>query len=105
MNSQELETAVRYNLNLVCIVLNDSSYGMIRWKQANLGFEDFGLEYDNPDFVKFAECHGAKGYRVKRTDEFIPILKKCHDTRGVHVVELAAIGTAVLSVASPTKLL
>ena len=89
MNAQELETAVRLKMNLVCLILRDDSYGMIRWKQANLGFEDFGLEYDNPDFVKFAECHGAKGYRVKRTDEFIPILKKCHDTRGVHLVELA----------------
>ena len=89
MNAQELETAVRLQMNLVCLILKDDSYGMIRWKQANLGFEDFGLEYDNPDFVKFAECHGAKGYRVKRTDEFISILKKCHDTRGVHIVELA----------------
>ena len=89
MNAQELETAVRLKMNLVCLILRDDSYGMIRWKQANLGFEDFGLEYDNPDFVKFAECHGAKGYRVKRTDEFIPILKKCNDTGGVHVVELA----------------
>ena len=88
MNAQELETAVRLKMNLICLILRDNSYGMIRWKQANLGFKDFGLEYDNPDFVKFAKCHGAHGYRVEKTEEFVPLLKKCHDTPGVHVVEL-----------------
>ena len=88
MNAQELETAVRLKMNLICLILRDNSYGMIRWKQANLGFKDFGLEYDNPDFVNFAKCHGAHGYRVKKTEEFVPLLKKCHDTPGVHVVEL-----------------
>tara|TARA_Y100001970_G_C14238443_1_gene863376 strand:+ start:1840 stop:3480 length:1641 start_codon:yes stop_codon:yes gene_type:complete len=89
MNAQELETAVRLKMNLICLILRDDSYGMIRWKQANLGFEDFGLEYDNPDFVRFAECHGAKGHRVKRTEDFVPLLEKCNNTPGVHVVELA----------------
>ena len=89
MNAQELETAVRLKMNLICLILRDNSYGMIRWKQANLGFKDFGLEYDNPDFVNFAKCHGAHGYRVEKTEEFVPLLKKCHDTPGVHVVELA----------------
>ena len=88
MNAQELETAVRLKMNLICLILRDNSYGMIRWKQANLGFKDFGLEYDNPDFVNFAKCHGAHGYRVEKTEEFVPLLKKCHDTPGVHVVEL-----------------
>ena len=88
MNAQELETAVRLKMNLICLILRDNSYGMIRWKQANLGFEDFGLEYGNPDFVKFAECHGANGYRVEKTEDFVPLLKKCNDTPGVHIVEL-----------------
>ena len=89
MNAQELETAVRLKMNLICLILRDNSYGMIRWKQANLGFEDFGLEYGNPDFVKFAECHGANGYRVEKTEDFVPLLKKCNDTPGVHIVELS----------------
>ena len=88
MNAQELETAVRLKMNLICLILRDNSYGMIRWKQANLGFEDFGLEYGNPDFVKFAECHGAYGYLVEKTVDFVPLLKKCNDTPGVHVIEL-----------------
>ncbi|MGZ3266415.1 MAG: acetolactate synthase large subunit, partial [Croceibacterium sp.] len=48
MNSQEMETAVRLGLNLTVLILRDDAYGMIRWKQANMGFKDFGLTYGNP---------------------------------------------------------
>ena len=64
MNSQEMETAVRLKLNLTVLILRDDSYGMIRWKQANMGFADWGLTYGNPDFVKYAEAYGAHGHRV-----------------------------------------
>jgi acetolactate synthase I/II/III large subunit len=61
MNSQELETAVRLKLDLVVIIVNDGGYGMIKWKQQHMGFADFGLDFSNPDFVKYAECYGAAG--------------------------------------------
>jgi hypothetical protein len=60
MNSQEMETAVRLGLNLVVLILEDSAYGMIRWKQAVDGFADWGLSFGNPDFVKYAEAYGAR---------------------------------------------
>ena len=50
MNSQELETAVRLGMNLVVLILRDDGYGMIKWKQADMGFADWGLDYGNPDF-------------------------------------------------------
>ncbi|SFH45745.1 acetolactate synthase-1/2/3 large subunit [Palleronia marisminoris] len=43
MNSQEMETAVRLGLDLVVVILNDSAYGMIRWKQAVDGYPDSPL--------------------------------------------------------------
>ena len=88
MNSQELETAVRLNMNLVVLILNDNSFGMIRWKQANMGFEDWGLTYGNPDFVRYAESYGANGYRVESTEALLPLLEQCHNTPGVHVIEV-----------------
>jgi acetolactate synthase-1/2/3 large subunit len=48
MNSQEMETAVRLKLDLVVLVLVDSAFGMIRWKQAVDGFADFGMTFGNP---------------------------------------------------------
>jgi len=86
MNSQEMETAVRLKLNLVVVVLNDSAYGMIRWKQAVDDFPDFGLTFGNPDFVKYAESYGAKGTRVTATEDLIPALEAAFQGGGVHLV-------------------
>ncbi|MDE1464301.1 acetolactate synthase large subunit [Spartinivicinus poritis] len=88
MNSQELETAVRLGLNLVVTVLNDSSYGMIRWKQGQAGFEDWGLEFNNPDFVQYANSYGATGHRVDNTEELVATFEKAFVTGGVHLVDV-----------------
>ena len=89
MNSQELETAVRMNLDLVVIILNDNAYGMIEWKQEGEGFPKFGLEYKNPDFVKYAESFGAYGYRPTSVKDFEEILTTTLNSKGVHVIDLA----------------
>jgi len=88
MNSQELETAIRMNLDLIVIVLNDSAYGMIKWKQTNMDFETFGLDFKNPDFVKYAESYGANGHRVEATEDLVPLLESCHKAGGVHLIDL-----------------
>ncbi|EIM78902.1 acetolactate synthase [Nitritalea halalkaliphila LW7] len=88
MNSQELETAVRLKLNLTVIILNDSAYGMIKWKQEDMGFPHYGLDYQNPDFVRYAESYGARGYRPDSDEQFQSILSHCLSTDGVHVIDL-----------------
>jgi len=87
MNSQEMETAVRLGLDLTVLILNDNAYGMIRWKQANMGFADYGLSYGNPDFVKYAQSYGAEGYRVESAAHLQELLAHCRDTPGVHVID------------------
>ena len=88
MNSQELETAVREKLDIVVVILRDDAYGMIKWKQAGLGFDIFGLDFHNPDFVKYAEAYGAKGYRVKSNEDLDNYLKNCLEAEGVHLIEV-----------------
>ena len=88
MNSQELETAVRLKLDLVVIILNDSAYGMIKWKQEGMGFENFGLDYNNPDFVSYAESFGATGHRAESAADFQNVLIESLDAGGVHVIDL-----------------
>ncbi len=87
MNDQEMETAVRLGLNLTVLILRDDAYGMIRWKQANMGFADFGLTYGNPDFVKFADAFGAHGHRIESSDHLRQTLKHCNETPGVHLID------------------
>ncbi|MEH2299789.1 acetolactate synthase large subunit [Nostoc sp.] len=78
MNSQELETALRVGTPFVTIIFNDGGYGLIEWKQENQfgkGNSSF-VHFSNPDFVKFAESMGLKGYRVESALDLIPILKE-----------------------------
>ncbi len=86
MNSQEMETAVRLGLNLVVLILEDGAYGMIRWKQMADKFADWGLTFGNPDFVKYADSYGAKGWRIDRTESLIPVLEAAFKRGGVHLV-------------------
>ncbi|MCK4912085.1 MAG: hypothetical protein KAR83_10605, partial [Thermodesulfovibrionales bacterium] len=88
MNSQELETAVRLELDLVILIIRDNSYGMVRWKQDEMGLKDFGLEFSNPDFVKYAESYGAFGHSIKKTDKLGPAIKKAFKSGGIHVIDL-----------------
>jgi acetolactate synthase I/II/III large subunit len=88
MNSQELETALRLRVNLVVLLINDKGFGMIRWKQEAMGFKDFGLTFDNPDFVAYAQAYGAHGVRITRTEDLLPSLRTALDTPGVHLVEV-----------------
>jgi acetolactate synthase-1/2/3 large subunit len=89
MNSQEMETAVRLRLNLVVLVIQDDAYGMIRWKQAVDGFADWGLTFGNPDFVRYAESYGARGWRVSAASELAPTLEAAFVQGGVHLVAVA----------------
>jgi acetolactate synthase-1/2/3 large subunit len=88
MNSQEVETALRLKLDLVIVILNDNGYGMIKWKQDHMNFPSFGLDFGNPDFVKYAESYGAKGHRVEKTEDFVPMLNAAFESGGVHLIEV-----------------
>ncbi len=88
MNSQELETAVRLKLNLVILVLRDNAYGMIKWKQVGMGFQEFGLDYGNPDFVTYARSYGAEGHRIEQANQFREILHSSLEAPGVHLIEV-----------------
>jgi len=84
MNSQELETAIRMKIDIVVIVLVDDALGMIRWKQQEMGFPEYALSYNNPDFQKY----GVQGIRITEAHEFYPVLQKCLDSSGVFLIEV-----------------
>ena len=88
MNSQEIETAVRLKLNLVVLIIEDRAYGMIRWKQSVEQFPDFGMTFENPDFVKYAAAYGAKGSRVTEIGALRQTLEDAFTGGGVHLVSV-----------------
>lgn len=88
MSAQELETALRLKLHITVLVLKDNAYGMIRWKQENMGLTNFGLDFSNPDFVALAHAFGAQGYRVEKIGDLEKLLAFCAQQKTVHVIEL-----------------
>lgn len=75
MNCQELETALRVGTPFVTLIFNDGGYGLIEWKQQNQFGSSAFVHFGNPDFVKFAESMGLKGYRITSAADLIPTLK------------------------------
>ena len=87
MNSQDIETAVRLALDLIIVVFNDKSLGMIAMKQKADGYENYGVAFDNPDFVGFAQSYGANGHRLEDPAQFRRILDQVAKTGGVHIID------------------
>lgn len=75
MNCQELETARRVGTPFVTLIFNDSSYGLIKWKQEIRYKKSACVDFTNPDFKMMAESMGLKGYRVTKASDLIPMLE------------------------------
>ncbi len=87
MNAQEMETAIRYDVPIVVLILNDNAFGFIKWEQKAKGFPDFALDYQNPDFVKFAESFGAAGLKVKKNDDLTELLHTAFSLKKPAIIE------------------
>ncbi len=79
MNCQELETARREGIPFVTLIFNDSSYGLIKWKQMDQYGKSCCVDFTNPDFVRFAESMGCIGYRIEKAADLIPTLEKAFE--------------------------
>ena len=87
MNSQEIETAIRMKTPIVILIWNDSEYGLITWHQLRHFGRPAYIDFKNPDFVKYAESFGAKGYRIKKTEDLVPTIKKAFADNTVVVID------------------
>jgi acetolactate synthase-1/2/3 large subunit len=88
MNAQEMETACRLNVPFVALIFRDNGYGLIEWKQIKKYGRKTGVDFGNPDFVKFAESFGAKGYRVEKASQLIPTLEQAFKQKKPSVIDL-----------------
>lgn len=88
MNSQDIETAVRLGLDLIVVVFNDSGLGMIAMKQKADGYENYGVAFQNPDFVTFAQSYGATGHWLDEPAQFRDVLERAAKRGGVHIIDV-----------------
>jgi len=87
MNSQEIETALRVHAPLVILIWNDGGYGLIEWKQHIHYGRASHVKFDNPDFVKYADSFGAKGYRIGAAEELLPTLRQALADDTVSIID------------------
>jgi acetolactate synthase-1/2/3 large subunit len=67
MNVQEMETARRLDSNIVVMVWEDHSYGLISWKQDTHFGQHTDLSFGNPDWLKLAASFGWSGRYVSQS--------------------------------------
>lgn len=89
MNSQELATAVAYNLPVKVAIINNQYLGMVRqWQQMFFRRRYSSVDMESgPDFVKLAEAYGAVGLRADKPADVIPVLEKALATPGPVVID------------------
>ena len=88
MNSQELETAKRIGTPFVSLVWRDDRYGVIELNQQRRFGRTFGVEFGNPDFVKYADSFGLPGFRVEQADDLLPTLRRALELDVPSLVEV-----------------
>ncbi len=77
MVGTDLETAVRENIPILTIVLNNSSMGIYRPEHFATAHELYGTKTTGGDFVKMAEALGGYSERVTQPQDIIPAINRC----------------------------
>ena len=91
----EINTLVKYNMNIKHIVLNNSELGKISKEQRAAELDVWQTSLSNPNFAKYAENCGALGIRVEKLEDLIPAMEKLK----------AHIGPALLEVVTDVNLI
>ena len=90
MNSQEIETAVRHQINVVTLVMNNNCWGSEKAYQKHFYNERYvGADIGNPRYDKYAELFGAKGYYVEHADQIGDVMQAALRCGKPAIVEVA----------------
>jgi len=85
----DLVTAVRHELPVVIVVLNNAKLGFITLEQEAKGLPDWGTDITNPNFTALAEAYGALGISVTDPGELSAALQQAFDVRRPVVVNVS----------------
>ncbi|SAL17857.1 thiamine pyrophosphate protein [Caballeronia sordidicola] len=89
MSSQELATAMQYQLAVIFVVVNNQQYGTIRMHQErHYPNRVHGTALTNPDFLAYARAFGAHGERVEATAQFMPAFERAIKSGLPSVIEI-----------------
>jgi acetolactate synthase-1/2/3 large subunit len=89
MTIQSLSVAVRENLDITVVVLNNEAIGMVRqWQDGFFEGRHMASEYGwVPEFDTLAEAFGARGFRIDEAEDVEATLTAAHEYDGPAVVD------------------
>jgi acetolactate synthase I/II/III large subunit len=87
MTLGELDTAVRYRLPVLILVINDSGFGAERHYLNLLGLSDDIANFVNPSFEGLARYLGADGVTVNALDDVYQLVPRLANLQGPLIVD------------------
>jgi acetolactate synthase-1/2/3 large subunit len=84
----EIETAVRFGLDFVHIIFDDTSYNMVAIQQMKKYGATEAVSLGSVDFVKLAESMGASGIKVTDSTKLDAAIEEALERKGVVVVQV-----------------
>ena len=84
----EFTTAVKYDMNITHILLNNCELGKISKEQRAGGWQVWQTSLHNPNFAEFAELCGGMGIRVTSPDQLNDAVSKALAHNGPAIVEI-----------------
>lgn len=89
MHGQEFATAVRYQLPLITVVVNNGIYGTIRMHQEReYPGRVSATDLTNPDFAALAVAYGGHGETVEKTEDFAPAFLRARASGKPAIIEV-----------------
>lgn len=102
MHGQEFITAVRYNLPIITVLVNNGIYGTIRMHQEReYPGRVSATDLINPDFVAYARAFGGHGELVDKTEDFAPAFQRARESGKPAIIEIRLDAEAI----TPTRTL
>jgi len=87
----ELASAVQEKLNVVCLIFNNHSYGILKKLQMNMmGGRIFAVDLHTPDFVKVAEGMGMAGEIATTPDQLKAALARAFSEKRPYLIDIQA---------------
>lgn len=81
-------TAVRYQLPILYVVLNNEKIGMIKYEQQQIGSVEYETNLESFDFARFAQICGGQGFRVEKYEELRTTLEEAKSIKGPVILDI-----------------
>jgi acetolactate synthase-1/2/3 large subunit len=85
----ELLTAVQYNIPVIWIIFNNGEFNVIKKFLLNIYGTHAYMQFQNPDYVAYAQACGADGYRVEKSEDFEPVFQKALQSNRPTLIDVA----------------